>query len=116
MKGGDWYKRDTSKILSELKTSERGLPDSEARRRLQEFGPNALQEKGGFSKLMLFLSQFRSFLVIILIIATIISLLIGHVIDALVILIIVILNSVFGFMQEYKAEKAMQADHDGRVR
>ncbi len=109
MKNGDWYKRDTSKILSELKTSEKGLSDSEARRRLLKFGPNALKEKRGFSKIKLLLSQFRSFLVIILIIAVIISALIGHIIDAIVILIIVILNSVFGFLQEYKAEKAMQA-------
>ena len=109
MENGDWYKKDAGKILSELKTSEKGLSESEARRRLIRFGPNALKEKKGFSKIKLLLSQFRSFLVIILIIAVIISALIGHIVDAIVILIIVILNACFGFFQEYKAEKAMQA-------
>ncbi len=109
MENRDWYRKDASKILNELKTSEKGLSDSEARRRLLKFGPNALKEKRGFSKIKLLLSQFRSFLVIILIIAVIISALIGHIIDATVILIIVILNAIFGFFQEYKAEKAMQA-------
>lgn len=109
MGNGGWHQKDTGRILDELKTSEKGLSDSEARRRLRRLGPNALEEKREFSRIKLFLSQFRSFLVIILIVATLVSLLIGQLIDAIVILIIVILNSVFGFLQEYKAEKAMQA-------
>lgn len=105
----DWHRKDTGKILSELKTSEKGMSDSDAGRRLVKFGPNTFEEKKGFSKLNLFLSQFKSFLVVILIAATVISILIGHIVDAMVILIIIILNSIFGFMQEYKAEKAIQA-------
>ncbi len=109
MGDGDWYRRDAVKILAELNTTEKGISDAEAGRRLLRFGPNALRENGGFSPLMLLLSQFRGLLVIILIAATVVSLLIGQIIDAIVILIIVILNAIFGFAQEYKAERAMEA-------
>ena len=86
-----------------------GLTTAEARARLERYGPNELQEKPrpGFFKLLL--DQFNNFLVIILIVAAIVSLLLGEYIDAAAILAIVILNAVLGVVQEFKAEQALAA-------
>ncbi len=86
-----------------------GLTTQEARARLERYGPNELQEKPrpGFFRLLL--DQFNNFLVIILIVAAVVSLLLGEYIDAAAILAIVVLNSVLGVVQESKAEQALAA-------
>jgi len=94
--------------LKALNSSANGLSTNEARKRLQKFGLNILKEKNKISKLTIFLNQFKSFIVILLIVATIISTILGENLDALVILIVVIFNAIFGFLQEYKAEKAIE--------
>ncbi len=96
-------------VLKELKSDERGLSGEEAKKRLLQHGLNRLKEKKRISALQIFLSQFRSFIVAILISAMLLSLLIGEVIDAIVISIILIFNAIFGFLQEFKAEKAIAA-------
>jgi len=85
------------------------LSEEEAQRRLQEFGPNELVERKGITPFQIFLGQFKDVFVIMLLIAIAISVLIGEIIDASTIGAIVVLNSVVGFVQEYRSEKAMEA-------
>src|SRR4030065_2950556 len=86
-----------------------GLTSEEAKKRLEQFGPNILVGGNRVRPLKIFLSQFRSFLVAILIAAAAFSLFVGEDLDAIVILAIVVLNAVFGFIQEYRAENAIAA-------
>jgi Ca2+-transporting ATPase len=105
----NWHELETGEVFRALKSGEEGLAESEAKSRLSKFGPNILKEAKKRTRLDIFLSQFRSTLIIILIIATAFSALIGEYLDAAVIMVIVVLNAVFGFIQENKAEKAMEA-------
>ena len=112
-----WWNLSFSETAKKLGTAPEGLSDEEAARRLDRYGLNELVETARTSPLKIFLRQFLSLMVIILIIAAVISAAIGMVkeegmeemYDAIVIMIIVILNAVFGFVQEYKAEKAILA-------
>jgi Ca2+-transporting ATPase len=104
-----WHELRAKDVLKRLESSDRGLNEEEAKTRLEKFGYNEIRKEKGISKVEIFLSQFKSFLIIILIAATIFSALVGEIIDAAAIIIIVILNAVFGFVQEYKAEKTIEA-------
>jgi Ca2+-transporting ATPase len=109
-----WHLLSQEKVLAELGSSEEGLSQEEAENRLERYGPNKLEEERGFSPLRLMLGQFTSILVIILIVAAIISFYISWVenealTDTYVIITIVILNAILGFVQEYRAEKALEA-------
>lgn len=104
-----WNELETEEIFKKLRTRESGLTEEEARERLQRFGYNEIKKEKKISKIQIFVNQFRSILVLILIFATVFSALIGEILDALAILIIVILNAVFGFIQEYRAEKAIES-------
>ncbi|MFL0195510.1 calcium-translocating P-type ATPase, PMCA-type [Clostridium sp. WILCCON 0269] len=88
---------------------ESGLTQIEAERRLKKYGANVLKRKKKISPIKIFLSQFNDFITWILIVATIISGIIGEKADAITILIIVIMNAVLGFMQEFKTEKSLEA-------
>jgi Ca2+-transporting ATPase len=88
---------------------QRGLSQEEAARRLEQLGPNELAEKPRPSMWALLLSQFNNFLIIILLVASVISILLGEFIDAGAIIAIVILNAVLGVIQESKAEEALAA-------
>ncbi|MFW9963464.1 MAG: cation-translocating P-type ATPase [Candidatus Sifarchaeia archaeon] len=116
----EWYSNDVEFVIKRLETSPEGLSSAEAKDRLDEFGPNELVETGGISPLRMFLQQFMDPMVIILLIAIIISLFTtvlssgesdheSGIIDAIVISAIVIFNAIFGFVQEYKSEKALEA-------
>jgi Ca2+-transporting ATPase len=105
----EWYSMEKEKVLESLQVSEKGLSTEEAERRLQEFGPNELIEKKGISPFQIFLGQFKDIFVIMLLIAIGISVGIGETVDAATIGVIVVLNSVVGFVQEYRSEKAMEA-------
>jgi Ca2+-transporting ATPase len=105
----EWHVLDARKCLADLGSSPKGLSPSEAAGRLQKYGPNELVKEKGISALQILLSQFENFLVIILIAATVFSTLVGEIIDALAILIIVIINAIFGFFQEFRAEKTIDA-------
>jgi Ca2+-transporting ATPase len=110
-----WHAMSEEEVLETLKTSRNGLSSEEAKRRLLEYGPNKLVEKGGVNPLKIFLNQFRDVFVIMLIVAIIISVIIAIIKpeegygDALTIGAIVILNAVIGFVQEYRSEKAIEA-------
>ncbi|MCL4437092.1 MAG: calcium-translocating P-type ATPase, SERCA-type [Thaumarchaeota archaeon] len=81
----------------------------EAKRRLTEYGQNQLKEEKGVSPLKILLEQFKQFLIIILLVATLISLFLGEVADAVVIFVIVVASAVLGFVQEYRASRAVEA-------
>lgn len=96
--------------IEKLETSsEKGLSNDEAKKRLQKFGENKLPEKGKTSIWKLILKQFKDFLVLILFIAAIISYLTGHMVDVYVIIGVIILNAAIGLFQEYKAEKSIES-------
>lgn len=107
---GVWHTRATDALETDLLTSvERGLSDEEARRRLQLEGPNELPEAPPPSLLKLFLSQFTSVIVWVLIGAAIVSGLLEDWLDAAAILAIVFLNGLLGFIQEFRAEQSLAA-------
>lgn len=105
----NYYSLNIGEVLELLKTSEKGLTENEARGRLEKYGVNEIEKRKSITPLQIFARQFTSFIIAILLAAVIISLLIGERLDAVVISIIVILNGIFGFVQEYKAEKAIEA-------
>lgn len=87
----------------------RGLSKNEAEKRLKIYGLNQLENKKKVSPIRLFLSQFNDFIIWVLLAATLISGIMGEKADAITILIIVIMNSILGFIQEYKTEKSLEA-------
>ena len=103
-----WHALNEKEIFEKLKSSENGLDEKEAAGRLREYGLNELKEFHKISPIKIFLSQFVSILVYILIIAALISALLKHWIDFWVISAIVLLNAFFGFIQQYKAERAVR--------
>ncbi len=105
-----FYDQTCESVLSELRTrAESGLSETEAARRLQEYGPNKLMETKRDGPLKIFINQFKNVMVVVLLVAAVISALTHDVSDAFVILIISIVNAVIGFIQEYKADRAMAA-------
>lgn len=104
-----WHQKEIGEVFEELHSSFQGLSLEEAQQRLQQYGPNELTEKKKTSLFMMFLSQFRDFMIIVLIAAAIISGIIGELSDTIAIIVIVCLNAVIGFVQEYRAGKAMAA-------
>jgi Ca2+-transporting ATPase len=100
----------TGELETQLSTHlEKGLTQKEAQERLKKFGPNELQEKPRPGFLQLLLAQFNNFLVMILIVAAVVSILLGEYVDAIAIIVIVVLNAVVGVVQESKAEAALAA-------
>ncbi|MFQ6082531.1 MAG: calcium-translocating P-type ATPase, SERCA-type [Candidatus Aminicenantia bacterium] len=104
-----YYSLSVKKVFRLLETSAKGLNEEEAKKRLEKYGINEIEEKKRITSLQIFVRQFTSFIVIILLAAIAISALIGERLDAIVISAIVVLNGIFGFIQEYKAEKAIEA-------
>ncbi len=104
-----WHQKSVGEITDELKTSTHGLSSQEAAKRLEEYGLNELKEKKKMSLFMMFLDQFKDFMIIVLIAAAVISGFVGDLVDTIAIIVIVALNAVIGFVQEYRAEKAMTA-------
>lgn len=103
----DWHAKTKEEIFSELNSSKSGLSDEEAKQRLQKYGKNEIKKTHRLEPLKIFFSQFKSFLIYILIVAAAISFFIKHYIDGIVISAIVFLNAGIGFFQQYKAEKAI---------
>lgn len=104
-----WYRLPPEEIYRKLETSEKGLSEEEASKRLQHYGPNKLSEEEEINRFRIFLHQFTSPLIYILLIAGIITLALKEFIDAGVIFAIVIINAIVGYIQEYRAEKSVKA-------
>ncbi len=104
-----YYTEEPQAVLEALKTSPQGLTRADAKTRLVEYGHNQLEAKKRTPLIFKFLEQFRSVLVLILIGAAVLSILIGEHTDAIVIFIVITINAVIGFFQEFRAEKAMEA-------
>jgi Ca2+-transporting ATPase len=104
-----WHQKTVADVIEELNSSLQGISSEEARKRLLEYGPNELKEKKKKTLLMMFIDQFRDFMILVLIAAALISGFIGELSDTIAIIVIVVLNAVIGFIQEYRAEKAMEA-------
>ena len=104
-----WHNKASDETLAAFNTSLDGLGEDEAKRRLQNFGPNKLPEPAQRNILLRFLLHFHNILIYVLIGAAGITALLGHVVDTFVIIAVVIINAAIGFYQEGKAEKAMEA-------
>jgi len=105
-----WHSLELSEVVSRLKTNpDNGLVTSEVSVRLENYGPNELRKEEKAPPFSMFLGQFKNTLIIILLVAIILSVFVGEVFDALLIAVIVIFSALLGFIQEYKAEKALEA-------
>ncbi len=105
-----WHNLPLTEAASLLETDvEQGLSVSEAKKRLARFGPNKIRKGKRFSALVIFISQFKSLVIWVLIGAAAVSVALGETIDGIAIITIVILNAMIGFIQEYRAEKAAAA-------
>ena len=109
MKDNQAHQKDIEEVLKGLGSTRDGISSMEAQKRFAEFGPNELQEKKKKTILLMLLDQFKDFMILVLIGAAIIAGIIGEPADTLVIIAIVIINAIIGFIQEYRAEKAMEA-------
>ncbi len=106
----NWYQLESKQVAKELNTDlKNGLSNNLVKMRQEEYGFNELIGKEGRSIWDMIIAQFKDFLIIILIASSIISILVGEVTDAIVILIIVVLNAVLGVSQENRANKALEA-------
>ena len=99
----------TEEVLSKLDSDQKGISSTQAKERLSQHGPNQLESTTKPSPLKIFIGKFKDYMVLVLIFAAIISFIAGETTNAYVILGIVVLVAIIGFVQEYKAEKAMEA-------
>jgi Ca2+-transporting ATPase len=104
-----WYNLDTRETLEKLSSAQTGISAAEAARRLEEFGPNELQAAKKISPWAIFFAQFKNLLIIILLVAVALSAVLGEWVDAVVIFIIIVFAAGLGFLQEYRAEKSLEA-------
>jgi Ca2+-transporting ATPase len=104
----NWYSQSSESVLSQLNSNEAGLSEEEAHTRLQECGPNALPEPLKQAAWLRLLLQFHNVLIYILIVAAGVTALMQHWIDTSVIIGVVLINAIIGFIQEGKAEKALE--------
>jgi Ca2+-transporting ATPase len=105
-----WYQKTVEETVADLETNpEGGLSPDEAAARLDEYGPNELEERGVKSRWRILWEQFTEVMVVILIIAAVVSVVLDETTNAVVILLIVVLNGALGYTQEYRAEQAIAA-------
>ena len=105
-----WHSMNVDAALNELQADpDRGLSPEEVGKRLGQYGPNELMYEEKASPWALFFNQFKNILIVILIVATLLSALVGEYVDAAIILVIIVFVAVLGFVQEYRAERALDA-------
>ena len=103
-----WHTLNLEETFAALESSPGGLKVDEAERRLAEYGPNEIESAHKVSKLAILWAQIKNPLVFVLLVAAGISLLAGKTADAIVIGVVIIVNSLIGFFQEYRAEEALE--------
>ena len=113
MKENNYYNKKVEELYKELNTSINGLTEEEASKRLEEYGENKLAERKKKSNFVIFLSQFNDLMIILLIFASVFSAVISYIqkesyADSVIILIIVIINATLSFIEEKKADKAIE--------
>ncbi|MDD3884438.1 MAG: calcium-translocating P-type ATPase, PMCA-type [Gallionella sp.] len=105
-----WHAESAAAVCRQLGCDpQRGLAGADAATRLADYGPNQLEEKTGRSPWRMLLDQFTDFMILVLLVAAVISGLVGDIEDTLAIIVIIVLNAVIGFVQEFRAERAMAA-------
>ena len=104
----DWHARSPEETFNLIGSNQQGLTQAEAAKRLSTVGTNELPQAKKPHKLLVFLRQFKSPLIYILIVAAVITLFFGSIIDALVIALILVINAIIGFVQENKAENVLE--------
>ena len=104
-----WHTLTVEESLERLSSTRTGLTSSEAAQRLEQFGPNELQTQGRVSPWSILLEQFQNVLIIILLLATALSAFLGHGVEAIAITVIVLFAVILGFIQEFRAERAIEA-------
>jgi Ca2+-transporting ATPase len=102
------YNKNTDDVLTEHETSREGLKTDEAEKRLAEHGENDIVRGEGRSATRIFVAQFDSVLIWVLVAAALLSVWTGHAVDAALITVIVVANGVFGFVQDYRAERSLE--------
>ncbi len=103
----DFSLLDVNEVYKILKSNKEGLKQKEAEKRLEKFGFNEITEKQKANPFLIFLKQFKSFLILILVIAGSISFFLNHKLDSYIIFTVIIINSLIGFIFEFKAEKSL---------
>ncbi len=104
----EWYALTPDQVVAELKSQKEGLSTVEAKRRLLEVGPNQLIAESRVTAWALLAEQFKNVLIIVLLVATGLSVAMGHGLESLVIAVIVLFAVVLGFFQEYRAERSIE--------
>ncbi|HEY8541977.1 MAG TPA: HAD-IC family P-type ATPase, partial [Pseudothermotoga sp.] len=105
----DFYRMKTEDVCKDMQVDPgNGLTNQEAKKRLEQYGPNEIAQKKRRTIWQMFFSQFTDFLIIILLVAAVVSIVVGEGIDAVLIIIIVLLNATLSTIQESKAEKSLQ--------
>jgi P-type Ca2+ transporter type 2C len=104
-----WHQMSVAAVLDTLPTTPQGLDAQEVQRRLAAVGPNELTAAKRRTPLRMFVDQFTDFMIVVLLVAAIISGLVGEAKDTIAIIVIVVVNALIGFIQEYRAERAMEA-------
>jgi P-type Ca2+ transporter type 2C len=104
-----WHALSVADVCARIQSTPAGLTGTEAARRLLEYGPNELQAAYPVSPWTILLEQFKNVLIIVLLVATALSALLGHGVEAIAITVIVLFAVILGFVQEYRAERAIEA-------
>jgi calcium-translocating P-type ATPase len=104
-----WHSLACEEVLESLHTTHEGLSNTEVQERLQKYGYNKLQERKKQSNFVRFLMQFHNLLIYVLLASALVTALLGHAMDTIVILSVVVINAIIGFIQENKAQNAMEA-------
>lgn len=110
MAKANWHSIEVVQVLKELNTDlHRGLTEDAVKSKLEKYGYNELKKEERVSPLTIFINQFKNILIIILLVAICLSALVGEIVDTVIIGVIVIFCAVLGFIQEYRAERALDA-------
>lgn len=103
------WQQSVEGVLKEQNGRQTGLSEDEVQQRIEKYGKNVLATKGKTTLIQKFLEQFKDLMIIVLLIAALISVFVGEGVDAIIILLVVVLNAIFGVFQESKAEEAIDA-------